>query len=137
MYRAVARNLVQLLLYVMCLSIAHVRAKNHTSSFGFSAIVGKHSDIAVVQYSNKYDGVLDFTCPPGHAVYYVNSVHNDYYDDRVWTFLCRKTVRIGYPVTCEWKEADSWDWDAKLRFRCPWNQYLGGLYSRHEDKYED
>ena len=137
--RAVIGNLAQLLLCVMCLSIAHARAQNHTksSSFGLSAILGEHSDIAVLQYTNNYDGVLDFTCPHGYGVYYINSVHSNYYEDRKWNVKCRKMVRIGYPVTCEWREADTWSWDGNLRFTCPGNQFLSGLYSSHSNHYND
>ncbi len=141
--RTATGKLAQLLLLcVMCLTIAHAQAQNYTSSqFGSSASRGEYSDVARVQatsYSNNYDGVLSFQCPKGHAVYYVHSVHNNYYEDRKWTFKCRKAVRIGYPVTCEsGMEDKNWDWDKKLHFPCPWNSYIGGIYSYHNNYYND
>ena len=90
-----------------------------------------------VTYDNNYDGVLNKTCPSGNGFFRVQSIHNNYYEDRRWSWECRPfgETPIEKPncLTSEYVNS----YDGPMNFQCEENEYLAGVYSVHKNYYED
>ncbi|RUS82391.1 hypothetical protein EGW08_009850 [Elysia chlorotica] len=87
-------------------------------------------------YENDWDQPLDFSCPEGQLISYVNSYHSNYYEDRRWRFYCRN-ANYGAVTSCEWTSDYVNDWDGALSYMCPENMALAGVASVHSNYYED
>lgn len=91
-------------------------------------------DTATAQYQNFYCGTLNAKCSRGYGLYYVRSVHSNSYQDRRWTFYCRKVVQHGYP-TCTSTYANNQQ--QAMSFMCGKNQYIAGANSYFSSSYHD
>ena len=87
-------------------------------------------------YSNDWDGPLNFSCPDGQLLSFLNSYHINYYEDRRWRFGCR-AANYGAATSCEWTKDYVNNYDEPVSYLCPANMALAGVASVHSNSYED
>ncbi|XP_015204935.1 hemagglutinin/amebocyte aggregation factor-like [Lepisosteus oculatus] len=86
------------------------------------------------RWENEYDQPLHFTCPSYESIYYISSTHHNKYEDRLWSFSCKRTFE-NIPL-CSWSGYVN-DFDQQFEFTCPPNSAISGMYSYHDNKRED
>lgn len=91
-------------------------------------------DMAIAQYQNSYRGTLYAKCSRGYGLYYMRSTYSNVYQDRRWTFYCRKVVQSGYP-NCTSTYANGYR--QPVLFMCGKNQYMAGATSYFSYSYSD
>ncbi|XP_059154331.1 dermatopontin-like [Physella acuta] len=82
---------------------------------------------------NGWDQPFDFKCPPGHAISYISSEHNNYFEDRQWEFHCRSVWETS---ACEQSGYVN-DFDQPINYVCPHNKVMTGVASYHSNHHED
>ncbi|CAG5115562.1 unnamed protein product [Candidula unifasciata] len=85
------------------------------------------------QWVNNFDQVATFECTHGRALYLIRSIHDNYFEDRIWQFKCRTAYTT---TSCFWTEFLNL-WDQTLDYNCPGDNYINGIYSVHDNYYED
>ncbi|KAK0046062.1 dermatopontin [Biomphalaria pfeifferi] len=86
-------------------------------------------------YVNNFDNPVFFLCPGNKVLTGIESYHHDYYEDRRFKFqCCDVTERI--PSNC-YTTANMNEWDGKLTMLVPDDQAIVGVFSHHNDYYED
>ena len=88
-------------------------------------------------WDNKYDEPLSFSCYEGHLLRSVESVHNNYYEDRQWRLGCSYSVKNPPETTCQGWTNWANGFDNVLNFKCPPNYAIYGVQSYHVNYYED
>ncbi|XP_050397171.1 millepora cytotoxin-1 [Patella vulgata] len=83
---------------------------------------------------NTYDHVMNFKCPSGGAITGIRSIHNNYYEDRVFDIKCCDVIKP--PASCLWTKFEN-SYDGRLDYTIAANRYLNGIYSVHNNHYED
>ncbi|XP_063785034.1 serine/threonine-protein kinase B-raf isoform X4 [Pseudophryne corroboree] len=86
------------------------------------------------RWANIYDQILDFKCQNHQSIGLIFSAHDNKYEDRVWDFSCTDT--FSNPAKCTWTNYVN-NFDEEFTFSCPFGSVLSGMYSYHENKYED
>ena len=109
---------------IMCLSLAHAYPMG-----GFNDLV------ADIQYQNEYDQPLNVYCHPRDGVYQVESVYSHGARDRRWTWHCRNLKKSGSTRCAETDYVNAFD--EPLYFMCGKDQYIGGVWSYHDNGRED
>ena len=88
-------------------------------------------------FLNEYDRPLAFSCPSGQVIKSINSIHHNYFEDRIWKFTCGFPYK-NIPVTnCQWTPDYINAFQQPLSYSCPADSILAGVQSYHENKYED
>lgn len=95
-----------------------------------------NDDKAIIQYQNNYCSTLNVRCSTGYGVYHVYSVHANYYQDRRWTFYCKKVVKRGTP-SCSRTSYYLNNFVGTMSFMCDKNRYMAGAYSYYNSYYKD
>ncbi|KAK3804421.1 hypothetical protein RRG08_006720 [Elysia crispata] len=88
-------------------------------------------------FVNDWDGEVNFECPEAQVIKSVYSVHENHFEDRRWKFDCVPPPSGAVPKNCEWTDDYVNDWDEAITFMCPPNQLLAGVYSVHNNDFED
>lgn len=97
-----------------------------------TALVATASALTLQQTS--YDAPWHRECPQGHSISRLESWHNNFYEDRIWTITCLANGKIGT------KERWSGSWttyDHPFRHQCGGSEVLAGMKSVHSNWYED
>jgi len=84
------------------------------------------------------DAVINFTCPDSQVFSHWDSHFEDYYGDRQWNFNCSDKL-AKYEVEladCSWTDYID-QWQGFMEFSCPNDGIVTGLYSEHDNFYED
>ena len=90
-----------------------------------------------MQGQNQYDAILDKQCHTGYGMYKVSSNHHNYYEDRIWRFECRKVAdKLRGQPSCSTTDYVN-NFDEEMSFSCGSNKYIQGVYSYHNNHYED
>lgn len=90
--------------------------------------------LAFGDWANKYDGPVYFRCPKGESIAYIQSVHSNKREDRLYRFKCRKinhaTGQVYWTnyVNC---------WDETFHTYCPPGFIMTGQHSYHKNHHED
>jgi len=91
----------------------------------------------ISEWINQYDRVADFKCPANSALNFIKSVHNNWYEDRRFMFGCCDLSNGGeYTIETYLTEYVNKN-DRKMDKTCPNNEVLVGLYSKHNNWYND
>ncbi|CAL1547648.1 unnamed protein product [Lymnaea stagnalis] len=86
-------------------------------------------------YRNEFDKPLDFQCGNDGIITGVESVNDNYYEDRKWSFQC--CTATGYVVhACEDTSFVN-AYDQPLNYRVPDGKVLRGVHSVHDNYYDD
>ena len=93
--------------------------------------------IAHVKYLNELDKPVKKDCNKGEGIYEVQSEFRGYYNDRRWSFECRKVVQNNAQVTCTQTKSYVNDFNGPIAFSCGDNQYMAGVESYHDNSKED
>ncbi|XP_059174005.1 dermatopontin-like [Physella acuta] len=88
---------------------------------------------AEAAYLTNYDQPFDFICPSGQALSYIASEDNNFFNDRVWEFRCRK---VGATRNCA-KSGYVNEFDLLLAYVCPDDYIVTGVESYSENFFED
>ncbi|KAH3699265.1 hemagglutinin/amebocyte aggregation factor-like [Dreissena polymorpha] len=86
-------------------------------------------------YVNDWDGVVNFQCPGDGYINGMQSVHDNWTEDRRWSFYCCSMP--GYsPFHCK---QTGWtnDFDRIQNYRVPDGFIMTGVYSEHDNGPED
>ncbi|XP_040201655.1 hemagglutinin/amebocyte aggregation factor-like [Rana temporaria] len=86
-------------------------------------------------YVNDFDQEFSFICPFGSVISGMQSYHDNKREDRRWSFLCCQGEN---QVTrnCKWSDYAN-NFDAYLRWDAPFNTFLTGAHSYHDNSKED
>ena len=88
-------------------------------------------------FNNDYDKVLNYVCSTNEALNYIKSRHSNFYEDRQFKLGCLKVTTASYPLEdCQWYRYVN-DWDDSFIFTCPSSHVMTGMYSEHDNFYED
>ncbi|KAL2094704.1 hypothetical protein ACEWY4_009423 [Coilia grayii] len=87
-----------------------------------------------VYWNNNFDQPVDFTCPNSQSISAIMSEFNSHFKDRVWEFWCQDTFTKA--PTCH-KTNYVNNFDEVVDFTCPTNNVISGVYSYHDNYYED
>lgn len=87
-------------------------------------------------WQNNYDGPLNFECKDNEYMASVRSHHDNHHEDRQWQYGCQLLSGSNQIRNCKWYE-DVNEMDQLLSFRCPANQVIAGVKSRHDNHHED
>lgn len=62
------------------------------------------------------------------AVVSIESIHNNYFEDRIWTFTCAPAIAVGEfaEENCVWSQYTYFK--ASIQFICPNNALLTGIH---------
>ncbi|XP_059156038.1 dermatopontin-like [Physella acuta] len=86
-------------------------------------------------YKNNYDELLEFQCPNDGVITGVESIHDNHFEDRKWSFKCCNP--IGYVThACEFTPYVN-QYDQMLTYRVPDGMVLRGVNSVHSNHNED
>ena len=89
------------------------------------------------EFSNQLDSPIDFYWKDGGvAVTGMGGKHSNYHEDRVYYFYASPVTVKTKPGSCGWTIFLN-DWDEKLDIQLDSRQYIAGMYSYHNDRYED
>ncbi|XP_074652892.1 uncharacterized protein LOC141907210 [Tubulanus polymorphus] len=84
-------------------------------------------------WNNDWDQPLDFQCSSGQYINFIRSIHHNGHEDRRFRLECQR----GFVGTdCSWTGFLN-GWDEVIRFTCPRNGIVTGLYSYHNNGPED
>ncbi|KAK6194603.1 hypothetical protein SNE40_000209 [Patella caerulea] len=83
---------------------------------------------------NQYDKVMNFKCPKGGAITGLRSVHNNYYEDRIYDVKCCDVIK--QPKSCSLTGYVN-TYDGKMNHVIKPCKYLHGIYSVHSNYHED
>ncbi|XP_078076117.1 hemagglutinin/amebocyte aggregation factor-like [Mustelus asterias] len=86
------------------------------------------------RWVNGFDNRIDFSCPAHETIYRIVSQHNNHHEDRQWDFECKTT--FGERPTCEWTDYVNY-FDGEFSFTCPFNSFISGMMSYHDNHHED
>lgn len=84
---------------------------------------------------NDYDERLSFTCNRDHAICGFASWHDNHREDRRWKIQCCRVN--GATLSDQGWTGYKNEWDHKLKYRCPSDDVVTGLYSYHSNSRED
>ena len=88
-------------------------------------------------WKNKYDGELNYVCPNNGFIAGVESVHSNWYEDRIWNLKCCTNKSYRHR-NCKWT---GWvnGWDGNMAFWEPkkTKKLIAGWNSVHSNWYED
>ncbi|XP_060556930.1 hemagglutinin/amebocyte aggregation factor-like isoform X1 [Ruditapes philippinarum] len=90
-------------------------------------------------YLNAYDQDLNFACPKEtQSVSHVESIHDNHKEDRMFDISCSDVTNdvSGVRASC-FVTGHQNQYDQLLAYECPGNHYISGMYSHHDNKYED
>jgi len=93
------------------------------------ALVGR----VQAQNPTPYDEPWKFECGDGKAIGYMRSTHDNKKEDRIWHFGCKS---IGSAGSCCFSGEVN-EYDKPVEFKCPDNQVLSGISSKHDNRKED
>lgn len=92
---------------------------------------------AWTDYVNNYDGDMNYICPGNGVMKGWNSVHNNYYEDRQFKFLCCNVEGFSVNPTCSWTDYLN-DFDKNVAYRVPSSKaVISGVHSVHHNFFED
>ncbi|CAG0913247.1 unnamed protein product [Notodromas monacha] len=87
---------------------------------------------------NRLDEAFEFSCPPGEAIYHVESEFFRRMNDRMWSFRCRKTPFGKAGSSCDDAQPSYVNqYDGPVDFMCPDTGVLVGVSSKHDNRHED
>ncbi|KAL9966900.1 hypothetical protein ACROYT_G025039 [Oculina patagonica] len=108
----------------------------HYFGCGYGPVSYSSSDCSwTANYVNDFDKPVSYKCPHNGFITGIKGVHDGYYKDRRWGFRCCH-VEGYYAHTCQHTSYQN-SWDDPLFYSVPSGYYLVGVYSYHDDYYED
>ncbi|XP_045555777.1 hemagglutinin/amebocyte aggregation factor [Salmo salar] len=117
-----------------CVKTTRLREAMNGPNFYILLLAGVLVNGQGVRWENQLDQPLHFNCPSRQSISYINSQHNNVYEDRVWGFECKDT--FVYEPICHWSPYVN-DFDQEFTFQCPKNYVLTGMNSYHSNPHED
>ncbi|CAL1547710.1 unnamed protein product [Lymnaea stagnalis] len=86
-------------------------------------------------YQNNFDELLEFQCPNESVITGIESIHDNRYEDRKWSFQCCNPEGF---VThgCVYTQYVN-TYDNMLTYRVPDDYVLRGVDSVHDNRHED
>ena len=134
---------------LLCLSIVQAapgpapplpdgHAKPSSSALSAESVALINDYLAHLQYQNKWDEKLTKDCDEKSGFYLVQSKHDNYREDRLWEFQCRKVVsKCSDSPTCTKTESYINEFNEVISFMCGKNGYIAGVESYHDNSKED
>ncbi|KAK6468709.1 hemagglutinin/amebocyte aggregation factor-like [Huso huso] len=86
------------------------------------------------RWVNSYDQPLHFTCPTYQSINHIRSVHDNKHEDRLWDLTCGAAFDTS--PSCSWSTYVN-GFDQDIDYSCPGQSIISGMYSYHENRYED
>ena len=91
-------------------------------------------------YDNAFDEDLNFACDLGEHLVGMESIYDGPFRDRAFKLTCINRAYIDVS-SCQWKPEDVNEYvnnmDEDMNYSCPGNSIVTGVFSHHEDHYED
>ncbi|XP_028413491.1 hemagglutinin/amebocyte aggregation factor-like [Dendronephthya gigantea] len=85
-------------------------------------------------FVNSYDHEIIYQCPSG-LISGVHSRHSNHHEDRQFNYKCCRTTSNALRH-CSWTGYVN-NWDAYMNYHAPWNKFLVGMNSHHNNGKED
>lgn len=85
------------------------------------------------------DAVSVIDCPVGSVVSYIYSAHDNFSEDRTWTYQCHTFNGNGWSSSlddCQWTDYVN-GYDDAFYFSCGDKHVIAGIYSYHDNFHED
>ncbi|KAK3602961.1 hypothetical protein CHS0354_016768 [Potamilus streckersoni] len=86
-------------------------------------------------YVNKYDAPVVFKCSGNGFIQGIESVHDNYFEDRRWSYYCCSSYQ--YKLTDCYFTSQPNQWDQTLQVTVRPGEVLCGVVSVHDDRKED
>jgi len=83
----------------------------------------------------SYDQAVNLVCPGNQVLRFIDSTHDNYYEDRILNIGCQDFVGDSLAL-CFWSPYVN-NWDTAFDFECPSQYVLKGISSYHDNYYED
>ena len=80
---------------------------------------------------------VNFQCPPNQMLSKMGSIHNDDYEDRLWSFGCTPFSSVDQLGECSWTMDYVNGWRMYIEYRCPLKAVLAGVRSTANKSYGD
>lgn len=93
-------------------------------------------------YDNDWDEQLSVTCESSRkSINRIQSIHDNGAEDRRWDIECSDLPGIEslrwFRETCSWTSHYVNDWDEAFNYNCPYDGYITGMISIHDNGPED
>jgi len=89
---------------------------------------------ASARWNNDWDGQLNFVCPSSQSISSFYSIHNNKKEDRLFDIKCSNSP-VPSSGNCIWTGYLN-DWDQPVRYTCPNNGMVVGMFSVHHNHHE-
>ncbi|XP_059141118.1 dermatopontin-like isoform X1 [Physella acuta] len=95
----------------------------------------KTTECAHSGYVNAFDQPVNFICPGDKVMTGIESYHDNFYEDRRFSFQC---CRVSRKKLCNcYMTNDVNTWDMPMTLRVGFGQAIQGAHSYHNNYYED
>ncbi|KAK6172434.1 hypothetical protein SNE40_016084 [Patella caerulea] len=121
-------------------SVTRIKSKHHNwfEDRLWEYSCGNRGELGKCQWFynvNQYDGVLLFKCPNFGRIVATKSYHNNYYEDRRFSFQCCTPKKVK-ATECRFTNFVN-VYDGYMDYTVPNNKFLRGAYSVHKNFIED
>ncbi|KAK3765272.1 hypothetical protein RRG08_062169 [Elysia crispata] len=89
------------------------------------------------RFINNWLQDVNFQCPANQMLSKMASIHNNFYEDRLWTFGCTPFSSVDQLGDCSWTVDYVNEWRMYTEYQCPLHAVLAGVHSTANRFYGD
>ena len=104
-------------------------------SYGLLISVVDTTTAVATVFPNWFKATLNVQCGSRKGLYSIQSMHSNYYEDRVFNLMCKDVVPVNFNH-CYWTGYQN-EFDMPLFSHCGADYIMNGLYSIYSDFHKD